>query len=150
MLVREYERLLRALSLTQRRLPFELEAFVVLPDHLHTIWVLPEGDSDYSRRWMVLKRIFSTGLAATPHSSSQEIKREKGIWQRRFWEHALRDPADHRRHLDFIHYDPVRHGLCPSPRDWPYGSFLQLADRGVYPLDWPGASSPDLAGVHAE
>jgi putative transposase len=82
------------------RYPFEIEAIVVLPDHLHTIWHLPEGDSDFSKRWMVIKRKFSSGLSGRKVSSSKSQKREKGIWQRRFWDHCIRDEDDWRHHID--------------------------------------------------
>ncbi len=150
LLLANYERLLRAVSLTQQRHPFSLEAFVVLPDHLHAIWTLPAGDADFSTRWMVLKRLFSADLASSPASTSQRSKREKGLWQRRFWEHALLDEADRRRHMDFIHYDPVRHGYCATPADWPHGSFLSLRDVIGYPAHWPGPGVPDMTGVHVE
>ena len=97
-----------------------MEAVVVLPDHLHTLWTLPEGESDYSTRWIQIKRKFSSGLPAMPSNLSQASKREKGVWQRRFREHCIRDELDWRNHLDYIHYNPVKHGLITRSCDWRY------------------------------
>ena len=118
-LIDNIERLRSAFRLCMSRYPFEIEAIVVLPDHLHTLWRLPEGDADFSKRWMVIKRKFSSGLPACNVSDSQNKKREKGIWQRRFWEHCIRDEDDWRHHFDYIHYNPVRHGLVSRTKDWP-------------------------------
>ena len=143
-LIDHIERLRAAFRLGISRRPFAVEAIVVLPDHLHTIWRLPEGDADFSTRWMIIKRQFSAGLAASPVSPSQCAKREKGIWQRRFWEHCLRDEDDWQRHVDYIHYNPVKHGYVTRAGDWPYGSFRRTIAEGGYPADWEPASDPDL------
>ncbi|MFP6848450.1 MAG: transposase [Pseudomonas sp.] len=122
-----------------RRHPFETVAICVLPDHLHAIWTLPDGDSDYSQRWALIKSGFSRTLpAATTISVSKSRKREKGIWQRRFWEHCIRDDADLERHVDYIHHNPVKHGLVKQAMDWPYSSFHRDVQRGVLPLAWGG------------
>jgi putative transposase len=145
-LIAHFDRLRRAFRSTQARHPFRVEALVVLPDHLHTIWRLPEGDCDYSFRWMVLKRTFSTGLEAGTRTRSERAKREKAIWQRRFWEHRIRDDLDLVRHLDYIHYNPVKHGYCERPAAWPYSTFGRMVMRGIYPADWggpPHASGPE-------
>jgi putative transposase len=113
-----------------RRQPFALEAIVVLPDHLHAMWSLPEGDADYPARWASIQRYVSPGRATTPASASQAAKCEKGVWQRRFWEHAIRDATGWRHHLDYIHFHPVKHGYCRSPEEWPYGAFLRMVARG--------------------
>jgi len=142
LLVENAGRLREAFRLIRVRYPFALQAIVVLPDHLHTLWRLPTGDDEYSRRWMVLKRLFSSGLASRPTTASQTNKREKGIWQRRYWEHAIRDMEDWRRHMDYIHYNPVKHGYADAPRDWPQSSFGHWVERGLYDSDW-GACEPE-------
>ena len=132
LLIENMERLRAAFRLCMSRYPFEIEAIVVLPDHLHTIWRLPEGDADFSKRWMVIKRKFSAGLQSAVVSDSKLKKREKGIWQRRFWEHCIRNEEDWRRHIDYIHFNPVKHGYVSNPQDWPYSSFNQAVDKGWY------------------
>ncbi len=118
-------------------LPFRLEAAVVLPDHLHCIWTLPEGDADYPCRWQHIKASFSKKLPkATARSASKVAKRERGIWQRRYWEHLIRDEHDLHRHLDYLHYNPVKHGLVAHVSDWPYSSFHRYVERGFYAADW--------------
>ncbi|WP_428354035.1 REP-associated tyrosine transposase [Methyloprofundus sp.] len=131
-LIDNIDRLRVAFKKCITRFPFELEAIVVLPDHLHTIWRLPEGDADFSKRWMVIKRQFSSGLPQATVSQSKLKKREKGIWQRRFWEHCIRSEDDWRRHVDYIHFNPVKHGYAGKPSDWQYSSFQQAVDQGWY------------------
>ncbi|MBU3915450.1 transposase [bacterium] len=121
--------------------PFSIEAIVVLPDHLHTIWKLPPDDSDFSMRWLAIKKHFSFNLNAFPVSESKKKKREKGIWQRRYWEHLIRDENDLQRHYDYIHYNPVKHGLESNPIDWEYSSFKKCIQQGLYPPDW-GCTEP--------
>ena len=133
-LVEEMERLQAALRRMKQRHPVSIEAMVVLPDHLHAIWRLPDGDTDYTSRWVVVKRIFSTGFRTRAGSPAR--KGEKGVWQRRFWEHPLRNESDWRLYLDYIHYDPVKHGYCADPGEWPYSSFGRLAASGLYPAGW--------------
>ena len=132
LLIENIERLRAAFRLCLSRYPFEIEAIVVLPDHLHTVWRLPEGDGDFSRRWMVIKRKFSAGLPSRVVSDSKTKKREKGIWQRRFWEHCIRDENDWRRHVDYIHFNPVKHGYVSAPQDWLHSSFNQAVRKGWY------------------
>lgn len=141
LLLEHIEKLRRAFRLMHVRYPCEIQAIVILPDHLHTIWRLPDGDSNYSRRWMVLKRAFSTTIPAIPATESQLNKREKGIWQRRFGEHVIRNEQDWARHLDYIHYNPVKHGYVNNPADWEYSSFSHWVANGVYPRDW-GVTEP--------
>lgn len=132
LLIDNIERLRAAFRLCLLRYPFEIEAIVVLPDHIHTLWRLPDGDSDFSTRWMVIKRKFSAGLPSHFVSDSKTKKREKGIWQRRFWEHCIRDENDWRRHVDYIHFNPVKHGYVSAPQDWLYSSFNQAVRKGWY------------------
>ncbi|OOZ39330.1 transposase [Solemya pervernicosa gill symbiont] len=135
---------------TRKRYPFEIDAVVVLPDHLHTIWNLPRGDDDYARRWMVLKRKFSSPLSSATLNRSQRRKREKGVWQRRYWEHTIRDERDWRHHLDYIHYNPVKHGYVQAPRDWPYSSFMRAVGDGLYEPDWGMEIPAGVADVEYE
>ncbi len=114
------------------RHPFTIDAMVVLPDHLHAIWTLPEGDQDFPNRWRLIKSSFSRGLARSePVSASRKAKGERGIWQRRYWEHTLRDEGDFERHVDYIHFNPVKHGHAPSVEAWPYSSNHQIARAAV-------------------
>jgi putative transposase len=123
---------------------------VILPDHLHVLFQLPEGDSDYSTRWMSIKRGFSSGFEARATSRSKQTKREKGIWQRRFWEHRIRDEDDWRRHMDYIHFNPVKHGYCAAAREWRYSSFRRCVANGLYDADWGRAMPDGLCGVEWE
>ncbi len=127
--------------------PFEMDAVVILPDHLHCLWLLPENDTDYSKRWARIKRYFSTGCTGITliPSASRLAKRERPVWQRRFWEHRIRDEEDWRRHMDYIHYNPVKHGHAASPWDWPHSSLRQCAARGWYPENWSVA--PDMKEI---
>jgi len=131
-------------------MPFVVDAIVVLPDHLHTIWVLPPGDADFSTRWKKIKAVFSRELPRVERrSQSRTRKGERGIWQRRFWEHALRDEADWQRHMDYIHFNPVKHGHVRRVADWPYSSFHRYVQLGAYPRDW-GDVHKDDAGAYGE
>ncbi|MFZ2452728.1 MAG: transposase [Methylovulum miyakonense] len=122
--------------------PFKVEAVVVLPDHLHTIWTLPEDDTDFSLRWRQIKSAFSRGLVKNDRiSASRARKQERGIWQRRFWEHAIRDSNDFQRHVDYIHYNPVKHGYVGQVTDWPYSSFHRFVHLGYLPVDWAGGAA---------
>jgi len=119
--------------------PFRIDAMVVLPDHLHCIWTLPIDDSNFSIRWAHIKGTFSRNVRRREIvGNSREAKRERGIWQRRFWEHAIRDQRDFIRHVDYIHYNPVKHGWVKTPSEWPYSSFQWYVARGVCPEDWYG------------
>jgi putative transposase len=124
---------------THKRHPFTIDAIVVLPDHLHTIWTLPEGDADFATRWRLIKSGFSCGV--TPDevvSASRTVKGERGIWQRRYWEHTIRDDNDFARHVDYIHINPVKHGLVRRVGDWQPSSLHRMVELGTYPEDWAG------------
>ncbi|MDO8473018.1 MAG: transposase [Dehalococcoidia bacterium] len=119
--------------------PFKVDAMVVLPDHLHCIWTLPAGDSDFSTRWRLAKRDFSYHYPDNhepPASESRLRRREKGLWQRRFWEHAIRNEEDLARHRDYIHYNPVKHRLVESPSQWKHSTFNRFVEKGLYDPDW--------------
>jgi putative transposase len=139
LLVLEVDRLREAYRVAQKKRAFETIAICILPDHLHAIWHLPEGDQDFSSRWSLIKSGFSRGLAAVAaRSASKMEKREKGIWQRRFWEHTIRDERDLATHVDYIHFNPVKHGLVARVCDWPHSSFHRYVTDGRLPKDWGG------------
>jgi len=131
-----------AFRYTRARHPFSVEAIVVLPDHLHAIWMLPSGDADYALRWRLIKTYFSRNLAmGERRSKSRTTKGERGIWQRRYWEHTLRDERDYARHVDYIHINPVKHGHVERVTDWPYSSFHRFVRLGIYSADWSGSNN---------
>jgi len=122
-----------------------LDAIVVLPEHLHAIWTLPEGDSDFALRWRLIKTVFSRGLPqGERRSDSRQSKGERGIWQRRYWEHLIRDEADFARHVDYIHINPVKHGWVSRVADWPHSSFHRYVRAGILPMDWAGDAGVNL------
>jgi putative transposase len=125
----------------QEHSPIEIVAFVLLPEHLHAMWTLPPGDSNFSMRWGWIKKEFTkTWLAAGgqegPRPPTRQRERRHAIWQRRFWEHTIRDEDDLEAHFDYIHYNPVKHGWVASPHDWPWSSFHRWVRAGHYSLDW--------------
>jgi putative transposase len=130
----------------KQRHPFEIIAWVVLPDHLHAIWVLPSGDGDYSTRWGLIKAEFSRRVPRTePISPSRLDKGERGIWQRRFWEHQIRDDTDLARHIDYVHFNPVKHGHASIASGWPHSSIHQYIRSGELTIDW--AARPEEAAA---
>ena len=117
--------------------PFHIDAWVILPDHMHCVWTLPGGDDDYSSRWKDIKSTFSRSLPKCEFVDRiRKRNGERGIWQRRFWEHAIRDDADYWRHIDYVHLNPYKHGLVQHVRDWPYSTFHRKVREGVYPINW--------------
>jgi putative transposase len=123
--------------------PFTIDAVVVLPDHLHILMTLPEGDADYPNRWRLIKRRFTDAVVKSGTPIAHLQNGEPALWQRRFWEHTIRDHRDFERHVDYIHFNPVRHGLVARVRDWPYSSFHNYVRRGLLPEDWGGDFSQD-------
>lgn len=134
----EHIALLRgALRYVHGRHPFAIDAMVVLPEHLHAVWTLPPGDADHSIRWRLAKAWFSRHLPDGERRSQSRIsKGERGIWQRRYWEHLIRDEDDLWRHVDYVHFNPVRHGYVTRAVDWPYSSFHRYVADGRLPSDW--------------
>lgn len=133
--------LMKIMTQVQGTFPFTLEAPVVLPNHMHALWTLPDGDGNFGQRWGLIKALFSKEVKGKfPLNGgikpSRLKRRETSIWQRRFWEHAIRDEQDFQRHLDYIHYNPVKHGLVRRVSDWPYSSFYRYVKQGIYPEDW--------------
>lgn len=145
LLVERIDALGRAFRSTQQDRPYTMVACVVLPDHLHCIWTLPEGDADVANRWRQIKSMFSRELPADERRSQRRLaKSERGIWQRRYWEHLIRDERDLRNHIDYIHFNPVKHGLVTQVADWPHSSFHRFVREGVLPVDWSGESIATL------
>ncbi len=136
LLVEQVDRLRATFQKVRVSHPFQTVAICVLPDHLHAIWQMPDGDADFSDRWSLIKRLFSSRMPVAENTSTSKIaKREKGIWQRRFWEHQIRDDIDMQRHVDYVHFNPVKHGLVARVRDWPHSSFHQYVEREELPTD---------------
>jgi putative transposase len=147
LLVAEIDALRAAVRWTRQRSPFHIDAWVVLPEHMHCVWTLPPGDCDYSRRWRTIKGRFARTLPMTEARSSVQRRRdERGIWQRRFWEHTIRDDADYAAHLDYVHFNPVKHGLVADAWARPFSSFRPCAAAGVYPAGWGGGRDVGNAG----
>jgi putative transposase len=143
--------LLRGAFRDVRRIhPFAIDAIAILPDHLHALWTLPEGDANFPVRWRLIKAGFSRGLPREELVSASRLRKgERGVWQRRYWEHTIRDEADFARHADYIHFNPVKHGLVARVRDWAFSSFHRMVRLGVYPEDWAGGRD-EAAGSFGE
>ena len=125
--------------------PFEILAWVVLPDHLHCVWTLPGDDRNFSLRWSLIKQHVSRGCACwidngMPMTQSRIKRRESTLWQRRFWEHLIRDEQDLSRHVDYVHYNPVKHGYVTHVAQWPHSTFHRYVRDGIYPADWAGGT----------
>ena len=149
LLVDHVTQLRNAVAATRQGLPFEICAFVVLPDHLHAVWQLPPEDHDFSTRWRLIKSRFAKALPKDEPRSVVQIKRnERGIWQHRFWEHLIRDEADYARHVEYCWVNPLKHGLVTRVRDWPHSSFHRDVRAGLVPIDW--ASEPNASGDFGE
>jgi putative transposase len=131
--------------------PFHIDAWVMLPEHMHCLWTLPEADDDFSGRWRAIKIAFSKSLPPTERRSSVMIARsERGIWQHRFWEHTIRDDRDYAGLMDYTHFNPVKHGLASSAADWPYSTFRRCVARGLYPNEGatPTGEPPESGERH--
>jgi len=137
LLVRRIASLRDAVRKVKHEAPFHIDSWVVLPEHMHALWTLPDQDTDYSARWQAIKTIFSkTVPPGETRSASRISKNERGVWQRRFWEHTIRDDADYASHMDYIHFNPVKHGLVAEAADWPYSTFHRCVVKGIYPASW--------------
>jgi len=136
--------LLRAATRRVRlRHSFEIVAMVVLPDHLHAVWRLPEGDGDYAKRWSLIKAGFSRALPNEEQISASRLsKRERAVWQRRYWEHQIRGDQDLQTHVDYIHHNPVKHGYVAKAVDWPYKSLHRYIRMGWLAADWGTGQEP--------
>jgi len=137
-LIDHVDALRTAFRITRKERPFTVEAIVILPDHLHAMFTLPSDDSDFSGRWRRIKSLFTHKVIALGFSAARNDKGEYQLWQRRFWEHTIRNETDFERHADYIHYNPVKHGLVSQVVDWRYSSFHRYVRQGVLPSDWGG------------
>ncbi len=129
--------------------PFNINAWVLMPEHMHCIWTLDEEDTDYSKRWGLIKARFTKRvgkkLVGNAHPTrSRQRQREKNVWQRRFWEHKIRDARDYEVHCNYIHYNPVKHRLVKSPKDWVYSNFHRYVKEGFYSEEWGSMDTIDL------
>jgi putative transposase len=146
LLVRHIDLLRASVRVIRTAHPFTIHAWVVLPDHLHCVIELPAGVTDFSLRWRLIKSHFSKSLAKTELLSATRVRRgERGIWQRRFWEHLIRDDKDFSAHMDYVHINPFKHGLVKKVSDWPYSTFHHLVEQGDYPANWAGGNEDELA-----
>ena len=151
-----------AIEWVRQRHPFELVGMVLMPEHLHTVWKMPDDDSHFSRRWNMIKRRFTINWKAArrpiaPVQPNQRRQRQQGIWQPRFWEHLIRDRKDLANHMNYLHYNPVKHGLVSCPHHWPWSTFHRWVRDGFYPKDWycacrnhppqPSASFNDMDNI---
>ena len=143
-----------AIVSTRTKRPFSIDAWVLLPDHLHCIWTLPPDDADFSTRWSIIKRQVSVKCREAYRRSelitASKLKhRESTLWQRRYWEHQIRDDTDYMRHVDYIHYNPIKHKVCKSLAGWPYSTFHRYVEHGFYPSNW-GCNDIELDDVAGE
>jgi len=146
------EILRQAFRKVKEKRPFEIDAIVIMPDHLHSIWTLPLDDADYSTRWRLIKTWFSkhcsTDVRVTTNKARQN-KNQQALWQHRFWEHTLMNETDFTRHVEYIHYNPVKHGYVRTPGEWRHSSFHRYVRAGIYPADW-GAGNMDFENIGHE
>jgi putative transposase len=127
-----------AFRIARQERPFAIEAIVILPDHLHAIWTLPSGDYDFSSRWKRIKAHFTHRLVAGGVPINRHRNGEYLLWQRRFWEHTIRNETDFERHVDYVHFNPLKHKLVTRVGEWPYSSFHLYVRRGLLPANWAG------------
>ncbi len=146
-LVDHVDELREAFAQTRQGHPFRIDAIVVLPDHIHAVWTLPPGDADFSLRWTLIKRRFTRQLLCAGALDARSAKPRKGcersLWQRRFWEHQIRDDKDYARHVEYIHFNPVKHGWAKRAADWPHSSFHRYVQQGTVQADWGIAMDTD-------
>ena len=137
-LIDHIEALRAAVKETRAAHPFAIDAIVILPDHIHIVMTLPEGDADYPTRLSLIKRRFTDAVVKSGTPVARRGNGEIALWQRRFWEHTIRDEGNFERHVDYVHFNPVKHGLVGRVCDWPYSSFHRYVRRGLLPQDWGG------------
>jgi putative transposase len=142
LLIEKIDILRNAVRQAKASQPFHIDAWVVLPEHLHCIWTMPKGDAAFPSRWHAIKSAFSANLPEGEYRSASRLEKgERGIWQRRYWEHTIRDERDYAAHMDYIHFNPVKHGLVSETRDWPYSTFHRAVRLGIYPPQWSSAQT---------
>jgi len=151
LLVQKIDLLREAFRYVRKRWPFHINAVVIMPDHLHCLWTLPKGDSDFSMRWNLIKGRFSRSLERGESiTESRRKRRERGVWQRRFWAHLIVDQEDFNQHVDYIHWNPIKHGKVRRVVDWPYSSFHKFVERGTYSTAWGHSGEFTLQGGERE
>lgn len=152
LLVTHIAALREAVRKTRTARPFHIDAWVVLPDHMHCVWTLPDGDTDFPGRWRAIKTVFSKSVALPEQPSGTIAGRDtRSVWQPRYWEHTMRDERDYAAHVDYTHFNPVKHGYVRHPADWPYSSFHRCVAAGMYPAAWRGGDDePREAGEREE
>ena len=139
LLIKQIETLRYAFKTVKQKHPFHIDTIVILPDHVHMLCTMPDNDANFSIRIKLIKYYFSYHIAKNePISKSRRKKEERGIWQRRFWEHCIRDEADYRAHIDYIHMNPIKHGYVERVKDWSYSSFHKFVAEGLLTIDWGG------------
>jgi len=144
-----------AIEETRLSHPFEIDAWVLMPDHLHCIWTLPDNDGDYSKRWGLIKAGFTKKIKSdvagnVQKSNSRTKHRESIVWQRRFWEHMIRNEADYKAHIDYIHFNPVKHGLVGAPAEWKHSTFHKCVQEGMYTIEWGATGDLPFADIGNE
>ncbi len=145
LLIRHIDILRAVVKSVKNNHPFIIHGWVVLPDHLHCVIELPNDDADFATRLRLIKSGFSKAMPKTEYRTDVRIKRgERGIWQRRYWEHLIKNDADYQAHMDYVHINPVKHGLAKQVVDWPYSTFHRWVKRGVYKAHWAGGVEGDL------
>lgn len=142
-LVDHVDDLRKALSSVTRECPFHIDAMVVLPEHIHAVWTLPPGDTDYPGRIRLFKSRFTRGVAAVNSDIRRNTKGEYNLWQRRYWEHTIRNDLDFEKHVDYIYWNPVKHGYVDRVSDRRHSTFHHFVEQGVYPVDWAGGDMED-------
>ena len=148
LLIDRVDDLRASVRLVKQRHPFDIVAWVALPDHLHTIWTLPISDNDFSTRWALIKAGFSRCIEHVEDiGPSRRAKGERGIWQRRFWEHQIRDEEDLGRHIDYVHFNPVKHGYTVRASEWLYSSIHRYIRLEDLPVDWAAPPSDSVKDV---
>lgn len=146
LLIDNIDILRQAIKTTKRSHPFTIHAWDVLPDHMHCVIELPENDCDFALRWRLIKMLFSRNIPKNEYRNEvRKKRRERGVWQRRYWEHLIRNEEDYRAHMDYVHINPVKHGLVDQVKDWPYSTFHRLVKEGVYLENWAGELEDKLS-----
>ncbi len=148
LLVRHIDLLREAVRDVRTKRPFDIVAWVVLPDHMHAIWTMPDSDADYAGRWLAIKAIFSRHLPMNEAESRNDSRLKRGerrIWQRRYWEHTIRDDRDLENHINYVYFNPVKHGHVTKIEDWPFSSFHRYRQRGTLPANWANPDDLDLS-----
>jgi putative transposase len=140
------ELLRAAFRAVHREHPFRIDAIAVLPEHLHAIWTLPPGDDGYPGRWRAIKSAFTRAVVKSGLTVTRNAKGEYALWQRRYWKHTIADELDFQRHVDYIHYNPVKHGWVEQAADWPHSSFHRYVALGVLPVNWAGNANEGKFG----